>query len=157
MPEDQKKSANAGGARGKAAAALVKRLIEDAELEARERRTAAACLFLFMLLSAAGFAILPQPGCAGPAVAVLGAMMLSSLLYRTPFGAARAAAAFFAGFYSYRLYNASLEPAAAANLSYWILGALMTVRMKSKITVLALLASEAVFMYMAYLIINKGA
>ena len=147
-------------AREKAAQMAAAQLKERAVKEETERRVSLACVAIFAVLNFALFALGTDFIYGGvnlkyAAPAADAIVILMIFFRRDAFSAARIFFALGAGFYSYLFFCQSLRQAAAINAAYWLSGAFFTMRMKTALSVLFLIASEALYVELIRAVIEK--
>ena len=147
-------------AREKAAQMAAAQLKEHAIKEEIERRVSLACVAIFAVLNFALFALGADFIYGGvnlkyAAPAMDAAIILMIIARRDAFSYARIFFALGAGFYSYLFFCQNLRQAAILNAAYWLSGALFTMRMKAALSVLFLIASEALYVALIRAVIER--
>ncbi|MBO6102698.1 MAG: hypothetical protein J6P03_05530 [Opitutales bacterium] len=157
MPDAKKEIENSiRQKKAKALLSLKERILREALAEARERKASAVSLVIFSAMAAAAVWLFPPDFYQIPACVFLACITLLSLFRKTPFEAAGLGYMFFAGFYAYLFYCADLGDRAAAAFIFFVCGVAFTVRLKRRLTIAALLFSEAAFIYLLYLLLKTA-
>ena len=94
------------------------KLIKDAMQEAKERKTSAVSLFIFLILGAVLAYFFPENVTKYPVYLAVAILTLSALFYKTLFDFAGICVLFLGGFYSFIFYNANLNIEAISIFSF---------------------------------------
>lgn len=138
------------------AAKVMKKLVEQAQLEELARRTSAACIGVYFAISSAAFWLFGEPRFWEAVPCAFLAALAFCALFFTPFNFMRTLGRLFAGFYAYMFYNAGENACALAAALYFLCLSLLTFKMSPRKSMCALVGSIAILMYLAYLI-NQNA
>lgn len=130
------------------------KLVQDAIKEEKERKTSAVCFFIFLILNIVVGYFLPANITAYPIYIASAFLMFLSLFKKTSFELGGIYVLFAGGFYGYLLYNANLNILAMSAFAFWASAVLFTVRLKRFLTVSTLLAIEAIFIFLIYLLLK---
>lgn len=137
--------------KGKAGAEkVIERLVKQAQLEEIARRTSAACIGVFFAISSIAFWLFKEPRFWEAVPCVFLPTLIFSAAFFTPFNFIRTLGGFFAGFYAYMFYTAYECENAAVALVYFLTLSLLTFKMSPRKSMLVLVASIAILMYLAY-------
>ena len=147
-------------AREKIAQMAAAQIKERALKEELERRVSLACVAIFAALNFALFIFTDGFVYGGInlkyfALAGDAAIALMLVFGKDPLSFAKAFFGIAAGFYSYLFFCREMEQAAVFNALYWIAAMLFTVRLKTALSIIFLIAAEAFYVALIRSIIEN--
>lgn len=145
MSENSTKSPSA-----KSVSNVVQKIVFNAQAEIIARRTATACIGVYLTLASIAFALFKTPEFWIAVPVVFSGTLLFSILFFTPFNFLRTLGAAAAGFYAYIFYCAQKPLEASVIFAYFLILSILTFKMSAKKSMCWLLCSIAILMYAAY-------